>query len=494
MTRYHSQSSPFQRLRCLGVLTAFALLVFATLPSQAQPVYTSLNYTFQAGGYYQDYWPAGQLALGRDGNFYGTTNISQSNIYMMTPTGAETLLWASGQDSGDQCEWGGGGGYFYGGLTLGVDGTFYGVCAMWGFSSNGVLFSFNGGSPSVLYTFATDPSQPNPMILAPDGNLYGTTINGGTYNSGTIFKLTPSGGVTTLYNFQEGSASGYNPEGPLAIGRNGELYGTTVNGGLVDTDGAAGTFFSITTKGKFKVLYTFPPSNLGGDGLNPLAGVTLGNDGNFYGTTSAGGANNEGIIFKISANGKKLTKLHDFNQTIDNAAFPMFPLTLGSDGNFYGASSDTASGGYGPESLFEITPKGVYTDLYHGFDTPYSCNGNSLQGCLPSSPLSQHPNGSFYGVTGEGGSADGVFYSLNVGLKPFVALQFPIGAPGSTIGIFGQGFNTASAVSFNGTAATFDVVSDTYMTAKVPTGAKLGYVTVTEGSTTLKSNMVFDPK
>jgi len=494
MTRFHSQWFRFQWLRIFGAITAITFIVSATTTAQVQPVYTALNSVFESGGYTPDIWPSGYLALGQDGNFYGTTNFNQSNIYMMTPSGVETLLWESGQGAGDQCEWGADG-IFYGGLTLGSDGTFYGVCAMWGNDSAGYYISYNGGSSvNVFSPFSTSNTSPNPLILAPDGNLYGTTVNGGTYGTGSVIKLTPSGELTTLYSFKEGTASGYNPEGPLALGRNGDLYGTTPVGGLVDTDGAAGVFFQITTKGKFKVLYTFPPSNLGGDGLNPTAGVTLGNDGNFYGTTNAGGANGEGIIFKISAAGKKLTKLHDFNNKVDNAGHPIFPLTLGSDGNFYGASPDTASGGFGPESLFEITPKGVYTDLYDGFGSPDTCPYESPQGCLVSSPLTQHPNGSFYGTTGEGGVNDGVFFSLNVGLKPFVALQFPIGAPGSTLGIFGQGFSQATAVSFNGTAATFNVVSDTYMTAKVPTGAKLGYVTVTEGSTSLKSNMEFDPK
>ncbi|MFY9645484.1 MAG: choice-of-anchor tandem repeat GloVer-containing protein, partial [Terriglobales bacterium] len=247
MTRFDSQWFRFQWLRIFGAITAITFIVSATTTAQVHPVYTALNSGFESGGYTPDIWPSGYLALGQDGNFYGTTNFNQSNIYMMTPSGVETLLWESGQGAGDQCEWGADG-IFYGGLTLGSDGTFYGVCAMWGNDSGGYYISYNGGSSvNVFSPFSTSNTSPNPLILAPDGNLYGTTVNGGAYGTGSVIKLTPSGELTTLYSFKEGTASGYSPEGPLALGRNGDLYGTTPVGGLVDTDGAAGVFFQITT-------------------------------------------------------------------------------------------------------------------------------------------------------------------------------------------------------------------------------------------------------
>lgn len=106
-----------------------------------------------------------------------------------------------------------------------------------------------------------------------------------------------------------------------------------------------------------------------------------------------------------------------------------------------------------------------------------------------------HPNGTFYGTTAQGGSVGrGVFYRLSTGLKPYIILQFPLGPIGTTLGIFGQGFSTASAVEFNGTLANFIVVSDTYLTATIPAGATKGYVTVTESSGTLKSAIKFTPK
>lgn len=170
----------------------------------------------------------------------------------------------------------------------------------------------------------------------------------------------------------------------------------------------------------------------------------MGNNGSFYGVTFNGGTSAQGAAFEITPAGK-INWLHNFNETTDNAGFPIFPLTLGSDGDLYSAATNNG----GVESVFEIATKPVkkvytYTDLYN-FPTPGSpnCNAGTAVGCLPASTLLQHPNGLFYGITVEGGiDEDGTFYSLNTGLKPFVTLQFPLGTEGSSLGIFGQGFVT----------------------------------------------------
>jgi uncharacterized repeat protein (TIGR03803 family) len=491
-----------------AVLALAVALAGITASAQAQ-TFTQL-YSFGTVEGSPDLAPSGPLVLGRDGNIYGTSNWNQTNIYSTTPGGAEAVLWESGTESGDECEWQVGS-YAppFNGLTLGADGLLYGTCFLWGYNetSAGTIYKYDpslGQSGiSVLYSFPIDNCDedlPGPLTLGTDGNLYGVTFGCSASTTdplGSVFKFNPTTNtLTTLHTFQGSESNdGQNPSGPLALGSNGDFYGTTYSGGV---GSSYGTVYSITTKGKIKILYSFVNN---GGGTNPNAGVTLGADGNFYGVTYSGGADGEGTIFKMTPAGK-VTFLHSFNIGTDNAGFPVWPLTLGSDGNLYGSAQDCASGGCSPESLFEIATKAkkgtyTYTNL-HNFINPSLCS-EYTSGCIPSSPLLQHPNGTFYGVTALGGgdypnAAEGTFYSLNTGLAPFVSLQFPLGTEGTSLGIFGLGFSTATAVSFNGKAASFSVVSDTYMTATIPTGATKGYVTVVEPSGTLQSIIKFTPK
>jgi uncharacterized repeat protein (TIGR03803 family) len=492
------------------VVAAFTLALAVAgiaIPAQAQ-TYTQLS-SFQ-GLVYGDYAPSGPLVLGQDGNIYGTTDPNWSDIYSMTSAGVETPLWQSSPNDeiGGPCEWA------YGsydapamGMTLGADGLLYGTCNSWdGNPNQAVIYKYDptqGTSGlTVVYSFpivgGVGYERPSVLTLGADGNLYGTAEETGSATYGTVFRFSPkTKKLTTLHNFLGSAHSdGANPAGPLALGTNGDFYGTTTSGGI-SGGSSGGTFYSITTKGKIRILYSFNTVTDSTSGTYPPAGVTLGNNGNFYGVTFEGGKFGQGTIFEVTLAGK-LTWLHNFNETTDFAGFPLFPLTLGSDGNLYSAATNDN----GVQSLFEIATnpkKGVYTytDLYN-FPTPGSDNcGVNTPGCLPTSTLLQLPNGIFYGVTYQGGvDDDGTFYSLNMGLKPLVILQFPLGTEGSSLGIFGQGFVTgpATAVKFNGKAAHFTVVSDTYMTATIPGGATKGYVTVSEHSAKLKSNIIFTPK
>jgi uncharacterized repeat protein (TIGR03803 family) len=158
---------------------------------------------------------------------------------------------------------------------------------------------------STNYTYANYPIAPqggaiNPsaaLIQGTDGNFYGTTTLGGTIGNGTVFKITESGIETVLYNFGTNPNDGANPKASLTIGTDGNFYGTTYSGG---TDNK-GIVFKITPSGMETVLYRF----LGGsnDGANPAANLIIGTDGNFYGTTYNGGTDNKGIVFKITGNG-----------------------------------------------------------------------------------------------------------------------------------------------------------------------------------------------
>jgi uncharacterized repeat protein (TIGR03803 family) len=211
-------------------------------------------------------------------------------------------------------------------------------------------------------------------------------------------------------------------------------------------------------------------------------------DGNFYGTTFGGGANNFGTVFKMAPDGTT-SVIHDFNFSPDGGR-PTAGLVQATDGNFYGATSDGGTLGFA--TLYKITPGGTYTVLYT-FD--------QTTGAYPLVTLTQHTNGTLYGDTQRGGTGpnncgfgvcSGVFYSLSGGLGPFVSLVTRAAKVGKTIGILGQGFTGTTGVSFGGTsAATFKVVSATYLTATVPVGAHNGVVRVTTPGGTLASNKDF---
>ena len=192
--------------------------------------------------------------------------------------------------------------------------------------------------------------------------------------------------VATVYNFAGGTSSGANPwYVTLVQGTDGQLYGTTYNGG----SHGIGTAFKVTTSGTFTLLHSFAGGS--SDGANPTGGLTLGSDGNFYGTTNLGGAGNEGVVFKMTTTGT-VTVLHSFNDSTDGA-FPWAAPILGSDGNFYG----TASGGAGGQGLvYKITTTGTYTTVF-----PF----DSVHGTSPIAAPTQGSNGNLYIPVSEGGSS-----------------------------------------------------------------------------------------
>ena len=229
------------------------------------------------------------------------------------------------------------------------------------------------------------------LMQGRDGNLYGTSNNGGVSGHGSVFKVTPEGTLTTLYSFcsQTGCIDGYYPFSALSLGIDGNLYGTTQNGGAY----GQGTVFKITPSGRYNVLHSFN----GADGSEPDAGLVLGSDGNFYGDTALGGANGSclcGVLFKISPTGT-LTVLHSFDFTDGDG--PSAPMVQGSDGSFYGTTfrggtSTTCASGCG--TVFKMTMAGDFRSL-HSFQLAY--------GEEPVAPLVQATDGAFYGTTFGGG-------------------------------------------------------------------------------------------
>jgi uncharacterized repeat protein (TIGR03803 family) len=230
----------------------------------------------------------------------------------------------------------------------------------------------------------------------------------------------------------------------------------------------------MTPAGKVTFIYEFDKTR----GAGPIGPVIQGTDGNFYGTTSEGGTNGFGVVFKLTPAGV-LTVLHDFNGT--DGKTPDAGLVQANDGAFYGVASAGGTLGFG--TIFKITSTGTFKVLY---------NFENTHGATPEVTLFQHTNGILYGDTDSGDShGDGVFYSLNIGAAEFARLQPTSGNVGSSVGIFGQGFTGTKAVSFNGVNATPLSVTDTYLTVKVPSGAKTGTVTVVRPSGNLNSVQQF---
>jgi uncharacterized repeat protein (TIGR03803 family) len=250
-----------------------------------------------------------------------------------------------------------------------------------------VVHNFTGGSDGggPLNGFTSDGA----------GNLYGTTSSGGTSNHGVVFRLNPSGVETVLYNFQDGSDGAY-PQGALLRDKAGNFYGTTLGGGAAGT----GTVFGISAKGKEEVLYSFAG---GTDGASPEAGLALDAAGNLYGTTTTGGANGNGTVFKLTApkTGAKWkeTVLYSFGAAPDGAT-PVAGVGFDKAGNLYGTTS--AGGTYGLGTIFQLIPSasGWTENVLHEFQ-------DGDDGAVPFAGLISDRAGNFYGAAGEGGTGGG---------------------------------------------------------------------------------------
>lgn len=479
------------RINRNGVCCALLLCVTTVIPSSAQSFTTLLAFNGTNGsvpGY-------GPLVQGLDGNLYGTTSAgggdqSEGTVYKMTPSGTLTTLY-NFPCQGGRCN---NGNTPYAGLVLAPNGSFYGTATKGGVGLHGTVFKItSGGSFTMLHSFAYKQGR-SPyagLVLADDGNFYGTTEQGGAHSSGTVFKITPDGNLTTLYSFCSLTkcADGYKPYAGLVQAPNGNLYGTTVSGGTSETDCGSfggvfgcGTVFQITPSGTLTTLYSFCSHANCTDGATPFAGLVQASDGNFYGTTVLGGATNNGTIFKITSNGT-LTTLYNFcsQSKCTDGLFPYSALIQATDANFYGTTSGGGASDYG--TVFKIASSGILTTV-HSF--------NEADGTSPYAGLVQATNGSLYGTTSSGGTAEaGTVYKLSVGLVPFVETLPYSGNVGAAIKILGTKLTGTTAVSFNGIAATFTVVSNTEITTTVPSGSTTGFVTVTTPGGKLKSNKKF---
>jgi uncharacterized repeat protein (TIGR03803 family) len=451
----------------------FALLgLFLATIAHAQPFSVLYNFGTNNGDR-QDPDAYSLIAQSRDGNMYSSTTYGGANglgtVFKISSAGTLTVLYNFDGTHGS---------YPYGGLALGTDGNLYGTTNQGGSSGDGTVFKITpGGTLTVLFNFACDSNgcgPYSPPVQGTDGNFYGPTTGCLAYIGcpvdPTFYKITLAGKLKTLYHQNTPGAN--NSPNPIILAADGNFYGTN-EGGL---GASGGSVFKLTPAGKLTVLHTFN----GTDGGYPVASLTQGVDGNFYGTTEDGGLSGLGTVFKLTSTGK-LTVLYAFGGSDGSA--PHAGLVQATDGNFYGVTSGGGTLGYG--TIFKISPTGSLSVLY---------NFDNTTGAQPQTTAFQHTNGILYADTVAGGSdSDGVFYSLNVGLGPFVSFlpSQSAGKVGVSIGIFGQGFTGTTGVSFGGTPATFAVASDTYLTATVPAGALTGSVTVATPGGNLTSNRTF---
>jgi uncharacterized repeat protein (TIGR03803 family) len=259
-------------------------------------------------------------------------------------------------------------------------------------------------SYKLLHSFSgTDGGSPTGLLQASDGFFYGAAANGGDVNAcspdgcGTLFKSDSSGNLTVLHVFH--ATDGYGPTG-LVKGLDGNFYGTTASGGQ-PSGGGAGTFFRIDPAGNFKVLYAFVGGFACCDGSGPVAQPVLATDGNFYGTTVAGGGfrnidhqGGMGAVYQFNPTTGLMAIIHSFNLTDGNGIFPNGPLIQAKDGFLYGTTRE------GGASLFKVDTSGNLTRLA------------ALTGTQPLSGVIQATDGSFYG-TDEGGSGAGSVYRVD---------------------------------------------------------------------------------
>jgi uncharacterized repeat protein (TIGR03803 family) len=241
--------------------------------------------------------PQSSLIFDNAGNIYGTTPCGGAggDIFKYNPT-SDVLTPLHAFCALANCSDGGGA---HTGLIQGSDGNFYGTAGGGNATANGVIYRLStSGSYSLLYTFCLAANCPDgagpegPLVESSDGNFYGVTAQGGAHGSGTIFKVTPGGTLTTLYSFT-GGADGATPFGALVVGSDGNLYGTTELGG----SGGFGSVYRITPAGSFTSLYSFTDSS--GDS-NPYSGLVQASDGNLYGTTSGLVHDPDGAVYRIA--------------------------------------------------------------------------------------------------------------------------------------------------------------------------------------------------
>jgi len=485
------------------MLRLAACLLFSTPLTQAQ---ITLLYTFNSP--YDACCPtwSNLIAQGRDGRLYSTmpqgvgSAVGAGSWFSFTPPhGLPVIHGITGGPSTAAS-----------GLTLGVDGNLYGATEHGGLGNGayGVLFKVSGAGvvPVYYFTGGTNGSYPvGAPIQGVDGYLYGTTYDGSTV--GVVYKVDPnSGTLIWVHALPSGTKA------PLIVADDGNFYGTyphggmTINGVAPANDNGGGVF-RVSPQGALTGVYNINPlsttSNGGyGDGGQPWGPVMQGADGWLYGTAGGYGQYNGGTLYKVALDGSGFIILHNF-QAADGVA-PQGGLIQGDGGYVYGLCSDhgvaqgqqVASG-----TLFKIDTSGHNFTLLFNFYRASSSSGVG-PGSLPLATPMLHTSGVIYGLTSTGGTSlmgsstygayddGGELFSYPAGSGPIISIVGRRSAMvNDRIEIIGQGFLGAIGVTFGGILAqtspgAMKIVSDTYMEVVVPPGARTGPVRVFTQSAT----------
>ena len=393
----HPASSRFDRSerpvspvrRALRSLVAVGIVLAFSVGARAQST-AGFTVLHSFDGSDNGFFPASPPVEGADGNFYGTTvggASTPSTIYQVTPAGALTTLHTFSAPSVI---------FRHSALTRGSDGFFYGTTVNDGANGRGTVFRITpAGVFTDLHDFTTSDGYQGygALLQGSDGNFYGTNYYGGAKGYGTVYQLTPAGTLTVLVNFNAATDSSY-PNSGLVQDGDGNFY-CALTIGINSTVSAV---VRITPAGASTLLYNIPEGNTYGAYQVSLA---QGNDGDFYGSTSALFQNNAyaslGTIFQINPFGTFQT-LYRFTAKGDGSD-PVGALVQGRDGNIYGTTQGTALAG-GDHSLgtvFEVTTDGVFTTLH----TFAGDDGEGANG------LTQGSDGSFYGTNAYGGANNG---------------------------------------------------------------------------------------
>jgi uncharacterized repeat protein (TIGR03803 family) len=520
-------------LRVCGVLLFWAM---AAVVLSAQTLTTLYNFNYTDG-----LNPSGQMVQATNGYLYGTTGgdlvNSDGTIFEMTPSGTLTTITGFGGTAGAVP---------YAGLIQATNGNLYGTAQDGGANGDGTVFEITpSGTLTTLHAFdGTDGAEPvGGVIQGTNGDFYGTTEFNGANGGGTVFSMTASGTVTTLHSFT-GGVDGYHPYAGLVQGTNGDFYGTTLDGGTYgygvvfkitstgklatlysfnfnDPNGGnpkagllfgvngSGTIFKITPSGTLSLVYSFCSQTSCTDGGLPFAGLIQGSDGNFYGTTYGGGIDGgNGTVFKITSGGT-LTTLHSFVGT--DGSFPEAALVQDTNGTFYGT---TVSGGTGRTgTVFSLSTgleafvslaatsgkEGVKIGILgQGFSKSSvvkfggtEATGVALSGAtyitatVPADALT----GKVTVTTGSTTLTSPITFKVLPTTNGFSPESGPVGTP---VVITGTGLAQTTLIKFGTVKATSVTInSDTQVTADVPVGAITATIHVTTKGGTATSTTKF---